>query len=68
MQAWPKPVQQPHPPIIVGGAFRFAAPRDRYGNGILPAAPSARSGSLKEFMPRFAKWQRKPLETSGHYW
>src|SRR3981189_1385219 len=27
MMPWPKPVQKPHPPIIVGGAFRFAAPR-----------------------------------------
>src|SRR5215469_13890100 len=29
MQTWPKPVQQPHPPVIVGGAFRLApASRD----------------------------------------
>ena len=52
MMSWPKPVQKPHPPIIVGGAFRFAARRAiRYGNGILPAAPSAGSGSPEEFMP-----------------
>src|SRR6266446_3013611 len=39
MQTWPKPVQQPHPPIIVGGAFQYAARRAiRYGDGILPAA------------------------------
>jgi probable F420-dependent oxidoreductase len=50
----PKPVQQPHPPVIVGGAFRFAARRAiRYGDGILPAAPSAGSGGPGEFMPRF---------------
>ena len=54
MQTWPKPVQQPHPPIIVGGAFRFAARRAiRYGDGILPAAPAAGSGSPEEFMPRW---------------
>jgi alkanesulfonate monooxygenase SsuD/methylene tetrahydromethanopterin reductase-like flavin-dependent oxidoreductase (luciferase family) len=23
MIAWPKPVQKPHPPIIVGGAFPY---------------------------------------------
>ena len=23
MQAWPKPVQKPHPPILVGGAFPY---------------------------------------------
>jgi hypothetical protein len=27
MMTWPKPVQKPHPPIIVGGAFRLAARR-----------------------------------------
>jgi alkanesulfonate monooxygenase SsuD/methylene tetrahydromethanopterin reductase-like flavin-dependent oxidoreductase (luciferase family) len=25
MMAWPKPVQKPHPPIIVGGAFPYGA-------------------------------------------
>ena len=56
MNAWPKPVQKPHPPVIVGGAFRLAARRAlRYGDGILPAAPSAGSGGPEEFMPR---WRR----------
>jgi probable F420-dependent oxidoreductase len=56
MMTWPKPVQKPHPPIIVGGAFRFAARRAiRYGDGILPAAPSARSGRPEEFMPRLRR-------------
>ena len=54
MQTWPKLVQKPHPPVIVGGAFRLAARRAiRYGDGILPAAPSAGSGSPEEFMPRW---------------
>src|SRR6202040_601271 len=53
MITWPKPKQKPHPPIIVGGAFRLAARRAiRYGDGLLPAAPSAGSGSPEEFMPR----------------
>jgi len=39
MKQWPKPVQTPHPPIIVGGAFPFAARRAiRYGNGWIPRA------------------------------
>src|ERR1700726_3044401 len=60
MQAWPNPVQNPHPPVIVGGAFRLAGRRAiRYGNGILPAAPSAGSGSPEEFMPR---WRRTAEE------
>jgi probable F420-dependent oxidoreductase len=54
MNSWPKPVQKPHPPVIVGGAFRLAARRAlRYGDGILPAAPSVGSGSPEEFMPRW---------------
>jgi probable F420-dependent oxidoreductase len=53
MMTWPKPVQKPHPPVIVGGAFRFAARRAiRYGDGLIPQAPSAGSGSPEEFMPR----------------
>src|SRR5438132_8422001 len=60
LQTWPKPVQKPHPPIIVGGAFRVAARRAiRYGDGILPAAPSAGSGSPEEFMP---VWRRMAEE------
>src|SRR3984957_3414412 len=27
IQAWPKPVQQPHPPVLVGGAFPYSARR-----------------------------------------
>jgi len=49
-------VQQPWPSVIVGGPFRLAARRAiRYGDGILPAAPSAGSGSPEDFMPRFRK-------------
>ncbi|MGH7052541.1 MAG: LLM class F420-dependent oxidoreductase, partial [Stellaceae bacterium] len=37
MWAWPKPVQKPHPPILVGGAFPQAARRAiRYGDGWCP--------------------------------
>jgi probable F420-dependent oxidoreductase len=62
LQTWPKPVQKPHPPIIIGGAFRVAARRAiRYGDGILPAAPSAGSGSPEEFMPR---WRQMAEEAS----
>ena len=62
MQTWPKPVQQPYPPVIIGGAFPLAARRAiRYGDGILPAAPSVGSGSPEDFMPRF----RKMAEEAG---
>ena len=62
MQTWPKPVQKPHPPIIVGGAFRLAARRAlRYGDGLIPAAASAGSGGPEEFMPRL----RQMAEEAG---
>jgi probable F420-dependent oxidoreductase len=39
MMTWPKPVQKPHPPVIVGGAFPQAARRAvRYGDGWIPLA------------------------------
>ena len=42
MMTWPKPVQKPHPPVIVGGAFPHAARRAvRYGNGWVPIAGRA---------------------------
>jgi probable F420-dependent oxidoreductase len=54
MMTWPKPVQKPHPPIIVGGAFRYAARRAiRYGDGIIPQGSNAGSGEPEEFLPHF---------------
>jgi probable F420-dependent oxidoreductase len=60
MMTWPKPAQKPHPPVIVGGAFRLAARRAiRYGDGILPFAASTGAGSSEEFMP---VWRRMAAE------
>jgi len=51
MMTWPKPVQKPHPPILVGGAFPYAARRAvRYGDGWYP---NASSGNPEEYLPRF---------------
>src|SRR5271157_5297682 len=62
MMTRPKPVQKPHPPIIVGGAFRYAARRAiRYGDGIIPQASTAGSGEAEEFLPRF----RRMAEEAG---
>ena len=37
MWCWPKPVQKPHPPIILGGGFPHGAKRAiAYGNGWMP--------------------------------
>jgi len=49
MMTWPKPVQKPHPPIIVGGAFPQAARRAaRYGDGWIPLA-----GRIGDALPKF---------------
>src|SRR3954464_10228102 len=51
MMQWPKPVQKPHPPIIVGGAFPHAARRAiRYGDGWIP---TSRYGNVEEYMPAY---------------
>jgi alkanesulfonate monooxygenase SsuD/methylene tetrahydromethanopterin reductase-like flavin-dependent oxidoreductase (luciferase family) len=54
MMAWPKPVQTPHPPILVGGAFPHAARRViRYGDGSAPIAGRGPDGDVDELLPRF---------------
>ena len=53
MMTWPKPVQKPHPPVILGGALPGAARRAvRYGNGWYP---NASSGNPEEYLPAFRK-------------
>jgi probable F420-dependent oxidoreductase len=60
MMTWPKPVQKPHPPVLLGGAFRLAARRAlRYGDGILPFAAAAGPNGPEEFMPA---WRRMAAE------
>ena len=54
MSAWPKTVQKPHPPVIVGGAFPYAARRAlAYGDGWIPHASRPQYGDVTEFLPRF---------------
>jgi probable F420-dependent oxidoreductase len=54
MMAWPKPVQKPYPPIVVGGAFPYSARRTiRYGNGWMPQVTPTASTPLIELIPRF---------------
>jgi probable F420-dependent oxidoreductase len=56
MFAWPKPVQKPHPPIIVGGAFPKAAERAvRYGDGWIPLA---RGDLAQQLAEQFAEFRR----------
>ena len=54
MQTWPKPVQTPHPPILVGGAFPYSARRAiRYGDGWMPQVTQSAATPLTELIPRF---------------
>jgi probable F420-dependent oxidoreductase len=54
MQSWPKPVQKPHPPILVGGAFPYSARRAiRYGDGWMPQTTQSATTPLTELIPRF---------------
>ena len=50
----PKPVQKPHPPILVGGAFPYGARRAiAYGNGWLPHASRPTYGDITTKLPEF---------------
>jgi len=64
MMAWPKPVQDPHPPIIVGGGFPHGARRAiAYGQGWMPIGARF---DVVETLPRFrqmaAEAERDPDE------
>jgi probable F420-dependent oxidoreductase len=54
MMTWPKPVQKPHPPVIVGGAFPYGARRAiRYGDGWVPHAGRPEYEDVSAFLPQF---------------
>jgi probable F420-dependent oxidoreductase len=56
MMAWPKPVQKPHPPVIVGGAFPYSARRAiRYGDGWIPHAARNTYAEIADMLPEFRK-------------
>src|SRR3954462_14273263 len=56
MMTWPKPVQKPHPPIIVGGAFPYSARRAiRYGDGWIPHATRNTYKEIGDLIPEFRK-------------
>lgn len=56
IMTWPKPVQKPHPPVIVGGAFPYSARRAiRYGNGWIPQAARGGYKEIADMFPEFRK-------------
>jgi probable F420-dependent oxidoreductase len=64
MMTWPKPVQKPHPPVIVGGMFPHAARRAlRYGNGWIPHSRRPQYEDVTDFLPEF----RRMAAEAGRY-
>jgi alkanesulfonate monooxygenase SsuD/methylene tetrahydromethanopterin reductase-like flavin-dependent oxidoreductase (luciferase family) len=56
MMTWPKPVQKPHPPVLVGGAFPYGARRAiAYGDGWVPHARRPAYGDVLGLLPEFRK-------------
>src|SRR5258705_5102245 len=54
MMTWPKPVQEPHPPVLVGGAFPYGARRAiAYGDGWVPHARRPAYGDVFAKLPEF---------------
>ena len=54
MMAWPKPVQKPYPPILVGGAFPYSARRAiRYADGWMPQLTAKMQLPFAEQIARF---------------
>jgi probable F420-dependent oxidoreductase len=73
MAAWPKPLQKPHPPVIVGGAFPHSARRAlRYGNGWIPNASRPQYEDVTDFLPHFrqlaAEMGRDPAAVPVTVW
>jgi probable F420-dependent oxidoreductase len=57
---WPKPVQKPHPPIIVGGMLEYAGPRAiRYGDGWIPRVDRLDRDDLGAQVARFRAMARE---------
>lgn len=54
MMTWPKPVQKPHPPVLVGGAFPYGARRAiAYGDGWMPHRKRPTYDDVAAFVPQF---------------
>jgi len=61
MMTWPKPVQKPRPPVLVGGAFPWAARRAiRYGDGWFPIAGGRVMATRSTICRASGKWRRRP--------
>jgi probable F420-dependent oxidoreductase len=68
MRTWPKPVQKPHPPILVGGAFPYSARRAvRYGDGWMPQVTASSPTPLTDLIPRFRQMAAEAGRDPAHF-
>jgi len=59
MMTWPKPVQKPHPPVLVGGGMPYGARRAlAIGEGWMPHARRP-TYHLLEVLPKFREMERE---------
>jgi alkanesulfonate monooxygenase SsuD/methylene tetrahydromethanopterin reductase-like flavin-dependent oxidoreductase (luciferase family) len=66
MMTWPKPVQKPHPPVLVGGAFPHAARRAlRCGEGWMPHASRPQYSDVTDFLPQFREMAAAAARAPG---
>jgi len=73
MMTWPKPIQKPHPPIWVGGAFPYGARRAiRYGDGWMPHRVRPQYANARDKIPEFrallAQSDRDPATVPVSIW
>jgi len=73
MMAWPKPVQKPNPPILVGGAFPYGARRAiRYGDGWMPHRARPNYPNVADLIPQYrdlvAQSDRDPASVPVTIW
>ena len=60
LRMFPKPVQQPHPPIIFGGAFPYGARRAlRYGDGWMPHRVRKTYADVNALLPKFREMAKE---------
>ncbi|MEJ0068110.1 MAG: LLM class flavin-dependent oxidoreductase [Pseudomonadota bacterium] len=66
MMTWPKPVQKPHPPVLVGGNFPHGARRAlAFGDAWMPHASRPDYADVSEFLPRFRQLAAEARARSG---
>jgi probable F420-dependent oxidoreductase len=71
MMSWPKPVQRPHPPVLIGGNHRNIARVVEYADGWCPGTPHLSDAELREqistLRERAAERGRAPVSVTAFH-